>query len=85
MFAIQSLFGSIIGKGSILGSFGGEGWLFGSESRLEARQPGVIIEINESKFRKHKYQRGHCVECFWVLGGVERTEQRKVFAQTVPN
>jgi transposase-like protein len=47
--------------------------------------PGVVVEIDESKFGKRKYQRGHRVEGCWVLGGVERTEQRKVFALTVPN
>ncbi|ELU13096.1 hypothetical protein CAPTEDRAFT_186616 [Capitella teleta] len=33
--------------------------------------PDVIVEINESKFGKCKYQRGHRVEGSWVFGGRE--------------
>jgi hypothetical protein len=35
--------------------------------------PGVIVEIDEAKFGKRKYNRGHRVEGAWVFGGVERT------------
>lgn len=41
--------------------------------------PGIIVEIDESKFGKRKPHRGHRVE------DVERTEERKVFVTTVPN
>ncbi len=34
--------------------------------------PGVIVEIDESKFGKRKYHRGHHVEGQWVFGGYER-------------
>ena len=34
--------------------------------------PGKIVEIDESKFGKRKYNRGHLVEGQWVFGGVER-------------
>ena len=35
---------------------------------------GVIVEIDESKFGKRKYNnRGHRVEGVWVVGGVEIT------------
>jgi transposase-like protein len=34
--------------------------------------PGVIVEIDESKFGKRKYNRGHRVEGCWVFGGIER-------------
>jgi transposase-like protein len=44
---------------------------------------GIIIEIDESKFAKRKYDRGHRVNGCWVLGGVERTEERKLFVLTV--
>lgn len=40
--------------------------------------PGIIVEIDESKFGKRKYHRGHSVEGVWVLGMVERTPERKV-------
>lgn len=42
--------------------------------------PGVIVEVDETKMGKRKYHRGHRVEGVWVVGGVERTEARKVFA-----
>lgn len=43
----------------------------------------IIVEIDESKFGKRKYHNGHHVEGVWVLGGVERTPERKVFLQVV--
>lgn len=33
---------------------------------------GVIVEIDESKFGKCKYHRGHHVEDQWIFGGYER-------------
>lgn len=33
---------------------------------------GKIVEIDESKFGKRKYHRGHHVEGQWVFGGYER-------------
>lgn len=39
---------------------------------------GKIVEIDESKFGKRKYHRGHRVEGQWVFGGYER-ETGKVF------
>ncbi|KAG0434455.1 hypothetical protein DMUE_5174 [Dictyocoela muelleri] len=41
----------------------------------------IIVEIDESKFGKPKYNRGHKVNETWVLGGVERTEKRKIFLE----
>jgi len=47
--------------------------------------PGIIVEIDETKMGKRKYHRGHRVEGVWVVGGVERTDERKVFAISVPD
>lgn len=43
----------------------------------------VIVEIDESKFGKRKYHRGHPVEGAWAIGGVERAAERRVFAEVV--
>ena len=47
--------------------------------------PNIVVEIDESKFGKRKYHRGHRVEGVWVLGGVERTAERRMFAVAVPD
>lgn len=39
---------------------------------------GKIVEIDESKFGRRKYYRGHSVEGQWVFGGIER-ESGRVF------
>ncbi len=39
---------------------------------------GIIVEIDESKFGKRKYNRGHRVEGVWVVGGVEITPERRM-------
>lgn len=44
---------------------------------------GIRVELDESKFGKRKYNRGHRVEGVWVFGGVEITEERKVFLSIV--
>lgn len=36
----------------------------------------VEVEIDESKFGKRKYHRGHYVEGQWVFGGIERGTNR---------
>ena len=47
--------------------------------------PDIIVEIDETKVAKRKNNRGHRVEGTWVLGGVERAEERKMFLVEVPN
>ena len=44
---------------------------------------GIIIELDESKFGKRKFHRGHRVEGVWVFGGVKRTPERRAFAEVV--
>ena len=43
----------------------------------------IIVEVDESKFGKRKSHKGHHVEGVWVVGGVERTPERKIFITTV--
>ena len=47
--------------------------------------PGIVVEIDETKMGKRKYHRGHRVEGVWLLGGVEKTPQRKCFVIPVPD
>jgi len=41
--------------------------------------PGIVVEIDESKLSKRKNHRGHHDEGVWVVGGVELTEERRLF------
>lgn len=41
--------------------------------------PGIIVEIDETKLGKRKYHRGHRVDGVWVVAGVERTSNKRVF------
>ena len=46
--------------------------------------PGKIVEVDESKFGKRKYNRGKKVDGVWVFGGIERgSEPPKCFFVTV--
>ena len=45
----------------------------------------IIVEIDESKFGKRKFNRGHRVEGVWIIGGIERTSESKVFLKVVEN
>lgn len=45
----------------------------------------IVVEVDESKFGKRKYNRGHHVEGVWVFGVVERTEERRIFLTSVQN
>ena len=46
---------------------------------------GVEVEIDESKFGKRKYYRGHRVEGQWVFGRREKYDKTKVFMVPVSN
>jgi transposase-like protein len=45
--------------------------------------PNVEVEIDETKLGKRKYNRGHRVEGVWIIVGVERTPERRVFMERV--
>ena len=45
-------------------------------------EEGKIVQIDESKFGKRKYHRGHHVEGQWVFGGIEQ-DSRKCFLVAV--
>ena len=46
---------------------------------------GVEVEIDESKFGKCKYHRGHRVEGQWVFGGREKYNKQRIFMIPVHN
>ena len=41
--------------------------------------PGIDVEIDESKFGRRKYHRGHKVVGQWVFGGRETKDKSKIF------
>ena len=47
--------------------------------------PGITVEVDESKFGKRKYNRGHRVDGVRVLGIVERTPKRNIILLIVPD
>jgi transposase-like protein len=46
--------------------------------------PSKTVKIDESKFGRRKYHRGHPIKGQWVFGGVER-ESCKTFLVPVPD
>ncbi|CEF59896.1 Transposase, ISXO2-like domain-containing protein [Strongyloides ratti] len=40
---------------------------------------GIVVEIDETKMGKQKYNRGHPEDGVWVVGGVEKTKEKRVF------
>lgn len=45
---------------------------------------GQIVEIDEAKMGKRKYNKGRVIEGQWIFGGIERTTKR-LFIEPVPN
>lgn len=54
-----------------------------SEEDVTIGGPNIIVELDETKLGKRKYNRGHRVDGTWVFVGIERTAERKLFAITV--
>ena len=46
---------------------------------------GIEVEIDESKFGKRKYYRGHHVKGQWVFGGREKYDKWKIFMIPITN
>jgi hypothetical protein len=44
---------------------------------------GIVVEVDESKFGKRKFNRGHHIEGAWVVGGIERTPENRFFVEVV--
>ncbi|KAI4293474.1 hypothetical protein PAPHI01_2748, partial [Pancytospora philotis] len=47
--------------------------------------PGVVVEVDESKFGKRKFHRGHRVDGTWVLGAVEKASRKRILMLPVAN
>ncbi|KAM0687664.1 hypothetical protein COBT_001096 [Conglomerata obtusa] len=41
--------------------------------------PGIIVEIDESKFGRRKYHHGHKIVGVWIVGMVERSALNKFY------
>lgn len=48
------------------------------EGNLLLSGPNVVVKVNESKFGVHKQTRRHRIRGFWVVGLVERSENRNI-------
>lgn len=46
---------------------------------------GIVVDIDECKLGKRKFNRGHQVEGVCIVGGVERTAERRLFLVPVQN
>ena len=55
------------------------------EEDREIGGQGIIVEVDETKMGKRKYNRGHRVDGVWVIAGVERRAERKMLLIAVEN
>ena len=39
---------------------------------------GIMVEIDESKLGRRKYNRGHRVDGILVVGGIEKTPEKRM-------
>lgn len=63
---------------SIISNFGNVLTCMSEEILGQIGGKDIVVEIDESKFGKRKYNRGHRVIGTWVVGLVERTVDRKI-------
>ena len=52
-------------------------------NRTKIGGAGVIVEVDETRFGSGKYNCGHRVGGVWVVTGIERTAERRLFAVQV--
>ena len=45
--------------------------------------PGIVVEVDETKLGKRKYNRGHRVDGVWCICGIERTPEKRCFVVSV--
>jgi len=62
-----------------------ESLLKDTENGIQIGGNNIIVEIDESKFAKRKYNRGHEVKGGWVFGGREKDDKSKCFMVVVPD
>jgi transposase-like protein len=55
------------------------------EEDQEIGGPELIVEIDETKLGRRKYNRGHRVDGIWILVGIERRENGKIFLIPLPD
>ena len=51
-----------------------ENWAMKSSEQIG--REGEVVEIDESKFWKRKYYKGHHVEGQWVFGGIQSSSEK---------
>lgn len=57
-------------------------WLLHNENKIGGN--GIIVEIDEAKFGRRKYNRGRLITGQWLFGGIER-RTKKMFVVPVPS
>ena len=63
----------------------GKLYIFGNGKSSSIGGNSIEVEIDESKFGKHKYHRGHRVEGQWIFGGRQKYNKHKIFMILVHN
>lgn len=52
---------------------------------MEKVRRDIIVDIDESKFVKHKYNRSHPVDNIWVFDPLEKSNERITVLEKVSN
>lgn len=57
-------------------------WLINKQTQIGGN--GIIVEIDEAKFGRRKYNRGRLITGQWLFGGIER-RSKKIFVLPIPS